>query len=332
MDSPLVITLGDPAGIGPEIIAGAYAARAEHKLPPFCVIGDIAVLTEATKRHGSVISVANVSHVSDAAEHFETYLPCLSVPVSTSINPGVPSPDNGPSIIKCLETACQLAKAGAASAVVTAPVSKSILYHAGFDFPGQTEFFADRCDTQQYAMMLAGPNLKVVPATIHIPLSQVPSTLTAPLVEQTIRTTHAALKTDFGITTPRIAVTGLNPHAGEAGDIGTEDRDLIAPVIQALVAEGLGISGPHSADGLFHARARQGYDAVVAMYHDQALIPLKILNFDDGVNVTIGLPIVRTSPDHGTGFDIVGTGKARAGSMIAAIDLAGRIAARRARK
>lgn len=316
--------MGDPAGIGPEIVAQAWSQAASAGLKPFVYACD-----PATVSH---VPTKIVSALSDAEAAFKTALPILPTPLTQSPIPGKPNPANAPHIMQSLRDAARFCLNGAASAVVTAPVAKEQLYSAGFTAPGQTEFLADVCDTprEETVMMLAGPSLRVVPLTIHIPLKEVPAALTQTLIVSRAITTHAALKTDFGIAQPRLALCGLNPHAGENGAIGREDSDVIAPAITQLRTLGIDANGPFSADTLFHPEARTGYDAALAMYHDQGLIPIKTLHFYDGVNTTLGLPIVRTSPDHGTAFDIAGKGRADARSMIAAIQLAGEIAARRA--
>ncbi|HRD75460.1 MAG TPA: 4-hydroxythreonine-4-phosphate dehydrogenase PdxA, partial [Hyphomicrobiaceae bacterium] len=258
------------------------------------------------------------------------------IPTDVRVEAGRPTSTNAEAIVRSIERAVAFAEAGEAAAVVTCPIAKSVLQSAGFKHPGHTEFLAHLAETRRRGttirpvMMLAGPDLRVVPLTIHIPLADVPRAISRPLIIETTRITADALRRDFGLASPRIAITGLNPHAGESGTLGREEIETIGPAIGELKAGGLHVTGPHSADALFHAAARATYDAVIAMYHDQALIPLKTLAFDDGVNVTLGLPFVRTSPDHGTAFDIAGTGAARPESLIAALKLASEIATRRA--
>ncbi len=250
--------------------------------------------------------------------------------------PGCPSPDHAAAIIGAIDLATQAVQSGTARAMVTNPIAKSVLYAAGFGFPGHTEYLAHlaeqggRTRPVRPVMMIASATLNVVPVTVHIPLADVPAALSASVLRETILITHAALMTDFGIARPRLAVAGLNPHAGESGTIGHEERDMILPVIADLKARGIDVTGPHSADTLFHAAARARYDVAIAMYHDQALIPIKTLAFDTGVNVTLGLPFIRTSPDHGTAFDIAGTGASSPSSLIEAILLADRMATSRA--
>jgi 4-hydroxythreonine-4-phosphate dehydrogenase len=335
--APLALTMGDPAGIGLDITIAAWLARHERSLPPFVFLGDPDALARRAALLGHDLPIARVGSLSDGHRHFATALPVLSVPCAQPVHPGTPDTANGQATIAAIEQAVTVVMTGEARAIVTNPIAKSVLYASGFAHPGHTEFLgvlADQARPGQKCtpvMMLASDVLKVVPVTIHVPLAAVPGLLTADLLMATIRATHHALIQDFGIVAPRIAVTGLNPHAGESGTIGTEDRDLIAPVIAQLIVEGMTITGPHPADTLFHATARTRYDAVVAMYHDQALIPIKTLAFDSGVNVTLGLPFVRTSPDHGTAFDIAGTGRASPESLIQALLMADRMATARAR-
>jgi 4-hydroxythreonine-4-phosphate dehydrogenase len=267
----------------------------------------------------------------DAIAAFARALPVLPCPLPVPVATGAPSPGAAPAVTASIERAVALTLDGETAAVVTNPIAKHILASAGFPHPGHTEYLGALAEARGLAaipvMMLSGAGLRVVPITIHIPLADVPAALTTPLIIETARVTAAGLRRYFGVTTPRLAFTGLNPHAGENGMLGHEDRDIIAPALAALAAEGYHVSGPHPADTLFHARARKTYDVALAMYHDQALIPLKTLAFDEGVNVTLGLPFIRTSPDHGTAFDIAGTGKARPDSLIAALRMAGQMAA-----
>ena len=268
----------------------------------------------------------------DAAAVYACALPLVQVDDPGDIVPGDPNLAGARCALDSLEIAVGLARTGSASGVVTGPVSKAQLYAIGFTYPGQTEFIAERCglSTGNVVMMLAGPSLRAVPVTIHTALADVPRALTADLIMTRIRVTARALQRDFGIEDPRLAVAGLNPHAGEGGTLGREEIDIIGPALDALRAEGLDIVGPLSADSMFHAEARARYDAAICMYHDQALIPLKTLDFSDGVNVTLGLPIIRTSPDHGTAFGIAGTGAANPAAICAAIRMASECAARRA--
>ncbi|WP_257540170.1 4-hydroxythreonine-4-phosphate dehydrogenase PdxA [Sphingobium sp. CFD-1] len=316
---PFAVSLGDPAGIGPEIVAKSWVMREARGLPPFFAVGDAASL-----RAVWLGPIATISTPQEAAEAFGSALPCLQVVEAGEIAPGSPSIDGARTALQALEVAVGLARSGSAAGIVTAPVGKEQLYGVGFAHPGQTEFVAERCGVAPHnaVMMLAGPSLKVVPITIHIPLAEVPAALTIDLIRARALTTAKGLHRNFGIARPRLVVAGLNPHAGEGGALGREEIDIIGPAVESLRAEGLDIRGPFAADGLFHSRARESYDAALCMYHDQALIPLKTLHFDDGVNMTLGLPIVRTSPDHGTAFGIAGTDSANPGAMMAALKMA----------
>ncbi len=322
----LAVALGDPAGIGPEIIAQAWAQRAEAGLAPFFAIGDQRSLRAVWDG-----PITIVSGPDEAARVFDGALPLIQVDDPGEIVPGEPNLAGARCALDSLEIAVGLTRAGSARAVVTGPVSKAQLYAIGFTHPGQTEFIAERCGMAagNTVMMLAGPSLRTVPITIHTPLSDVASQLTTELIVSRARVAARGLQRDFGIAAPRLAVAGLNPHAGEGGTLGREEIDIITPAIEALRAEDIDAFGPLAADTMFHAAARERYDAAICMYHDQALIPLKTLHFDAGVNVTLGLPIVRTSPDHGTAFDIAGKRLARPDAIIAAIRMAGDCAARR---
>ena len=325
--APLAVALGDPAGIGPEIVAAAWAARVERRVPPFFAIGDLRAVKAVWD--GPIVVLGAPG---DAAAMFPHALPLVQVDDPGEIVPGVPNLPGARCALDSLEIAVGLCRAGTASGVVTGPVAKAQLYAIGFTYPGQTEFIAERCGVAEgnVAMMLAGPTLRTVPVTIHTPLAQVASVLTTELIVARGRVVARGLQRDFGIAAPRLAVAGLNPHAGENGMLGRQEIEVIAPAIELLRAEGIDVTGPYSADGMFHPAARARFDAALCMYHDQALIPLKTLHFDDGVNVTLGLPIVRTSPDHGTAFDLAGQGRASPAPMIAAIRMAGEAAARRA--
>jgi len=318
---PIALTCGEPAGIGPET---AVAAR--HRLGqavPFFWIGDPAHLPEGT-------DWAAIKTPQDALAVPGPVLPVLVHDFPAPNRPGHPDPANAAAVVAVIRKAAALVQSGSASAMCTAPISKKALKEgAGFAFPGHTEFLAHLAGVGHVVMMLACPALRVVPATIHIPLADVPAALTTRLVQDTIRLTHAGLVRDFGIATPRLAVAGLNPHAGEGGMIGREEIEVIIPALNRLRGDGLLIDGPLSADTMFHAGARARYDAAVAMYHDQALIPIKTLDFSGGVNVTLGLPFIRTSPDHGTAFDIAGQGRADPSSLIAALAMAARMVAAR---
>jgi 4-hydroxythreonine-4-phosphate dehydrogenase len=326
--TPLALTLGDPAGIGPDITLLAYAARASEDIPPFVLLGDEAVLAARADALGLSVPLATVTDANEALDIFGDALPVLPIEIAGNVVAGRPDLAAMPAVEQSIEDAVSLVRDGAARAVVTNPISKSLLYQVGFTFPGHTEFLAALAngrgsDTPLLpVMMLAAGPFRVVPVTIHIPLVDVPTTLTKELLLATIRTTDKDLRRFFGLARPRLAVTGLNPHAGEDGSLGREEIDIITPAIESARAEGLDVTGPHPADTLFHDAARQHYNAALCMYHDQALVPFKTLAFEEGVNVTLGLPFVRTSPDHGTAFDIAGTGKANPRSLIEALRLA----------
>lgn len=321
--APLAVSLGDPAGIGPEVIAKAWAVRSAHRLAPFFCIGDRRSLEAVWD--GPILPI---SHPSEAMNCFEQGLPLLQVDDPGEIEPGNPNLAGARCALDSLELAVGLARSNAVSGLVTGPVAKAQLYAIGFAHPGQTEFVAERCGiaAENVAMMMVGPDLRTIPVTIHRSLASVPDVLTADLIMSRARTVARGLVRDFGIARPRLAVAGLNPHAGEGGAMGREEVDIIKPAIAQLRDEGLDVSGPWSPDTMFHTAARAGYDAAICMYHDQALIPLKTLYFDSGVNMTLGLPLLRTSPDHGTAFGIAGRGEANPRAMIAAIALAGQCA------
>ena len=328
---PLALSLGDPAGVGPELACAAWMERRSAGLSPFFVIGSISVLAGAAQARGLTVPLLAIESPAGAAECFADVLPVLDI-AGLDYAPGAPSKAGAELALQSLEIATGLVCGGAAAALVTSPVAKAQLAAVGFSHPGQTEYVAERCgvSARNAVMMLAGPSLRVVPVTVHTALAEVPGLLTIELIRNRTAIAAAALIRDFGIERPRIVVAGLNPHAGENGRFGREEIEIIAPAVALLRAEGIDVTGPLAADGLFHAEARARYDLAVCMYHDQALIPLKALDFDHGVNVTLGLPIVRTSPDHGTAFSIAGTGLARVGPTLAAIRLAGKCAARRA--
>lgn len=319
---PIALSCGEPAGVGPEIAVAAW--RALGPALPFFWIGDPDHLPKGTP-------VALIDSPADTPHAIQRGLPVLAHPFAGRAIPGTPDPANAASVIAAIARGVDLVQSGGAAALCTAPIHKKALIDgANFAYPGHTEYLAALAGVDDVVMMLACDALRVVPTTIHIPLSQITVQLTASVLTQTIRITHAALIRDFGIESPRISVAGLNPHAGECGAMGSEDADLIAPVIAKLRAEGMDLRGPASADTMFHASARALYDAAICMYHDQALIPIKTIDFAGGVNVTLGLPFIRTSPDHGTAFDIAGTGRADPTSLIAALRMANRMAARRA--
>lgn len=312
MTAPLALSCGDPAGVGGEIAAAAW--RALGPKAPFALIGD------ADWAAGFGVPVARIDRIEDAARAAQSALPVLHRPFPAPVVPGAPAPANAAPVIAAIEDAVALARAGRAGGVVTLPINKKALKDgADFAHPGHTEFLAHLDGAARAVMLLMGPAMKVVPATIHIALADVPAALTAELIEDTARILHAALIRDFGIAAPRIAVAGLNPHAGEGGVMGREEIDVIAPVIARLRADGMDMAGPLPADTMFHAPARAKWDAALCMYHDQALIPIKTLDFDRGVNTTLGLSFIRTSPDHGTAYDIAGKGVASATSLIEAI-------------
>ncbi len=316
---PIAVTCGEPAGVGPEIIA--KARKALGKSVPFYAIGDPRHFKEVAA------SIAIIEHPVQAKDLPGETLPVLSHPFSGHARAGSADPANAQGVIDVIALAVEHVQSGAAAAICTAPIHKKALQDgAGFAYPGHTEYLAALAGVDRVVMMLAGPELRVVPTTIHIALQDVVGALTRELLEETIRITHAGLIRDFGITAPRLAVAGLNPHAGEGGAMGDEEISLIRPVLDQLRAEGFDLRGPGSADTMFHASARRTYDAAICMYHDQALIPIKTLDFDRGVNITLGLPFIRTSPDHGTAFDIAGTGKANPTSMIEALKRAAEMA------
>ena len=326
--APLVLTLGEPAGVGAEIIAKAWSALSDQA--PFAVIGDLRLL------EAQGIPVREIGDLSDAATFFARAMPVLNHPAPAPIAAGQPDPRNAGVVADWIERAVSLALMGKASGVVTAPIAKAPLYAAGFRFPGHTEFIAELTADAPYAgtrgpvMMLTAKNLRACLVTIHVALDQVPELVTEERVARTARVVHETLRRDFGIARPRLALAALNPHAGEGGALGLQEITVLKPTAEALRAEGIDITDPLPADTMFHDEARARYDAAICLYHDQALIPVKTLDFWGGVNATLGLPVIRTSPDHGTGFDIAGKGIARPDSLIAAIRLASEMAAARA--
>jgi 4-hydroxythreonine-4-phosphate dehydrogenase len=329
--APLALSLGDPAGIGPELIAAAWSRREAERLGRFVAVGGARLLAQAAQQRGLAVPIRIVASAGEAAEVFDSALPVLDGP-DGDYRPGAPDEAGARLALASLSQATRLALAGEAGGLVTGPVAKARLAKIGFTQPGQTEFVADMCGVarEDAVMMLAGPSLRTVPLTIHEALADVPRLLTSDLIVRRARVVAQALIRDFGIAQPRLAMCGLNPHAGEQGLFGDEEARIIAPAVARLRAEGLEVTGPHSADTLFAPREREGFDVALAMYHDQALIPIKALDFDQGVNVTLGLPIVRTSPDHGTAFAIAGRGEADPGALCAAIRMASACAARRA--
>ena len=329
-DAPLALSVGDPSGIGPEIAIAAWQAGDSAGVPPFYLLADPALIEARARQVGAAVTIAETLP-QQAAHHFHRALPIVPLDARHLDSPGEPDTANAAGIIEAIDRAVADCFAGRAAAVVTCPIAKKPLYDAGFRFPGHTEYLAHLASRHTGAevtpvMLLAGPELRTVPVTIHIPLADVPKRLTSELIVATARITAADLRHRFGIARPRLAIAGLNPHAGEDGAMGLEDRSIVLPAVKALQAEGIDAVGPLPADTMFHPRARAGYDAALCMYHDQALIPAKTLAFDEAVNVTLGLPFIRTSPDHGTAFDIAGRGIARADSLIAALRLARRLA------
>jgi 4-hydroxythreonine-4-phosphate dehydrogenase len=324
---PIAVTLGDPAGIGPDIALQAWHARKAQNLPPFAVYGEAGALRQRARALGLEVPVAVIERLEAATSLFVDALPV--------VRPAAPVRTADAGIVAAIEEATAAALAGTALALVTNPIAKRSLAAVSLPYPGHTAFLgqlAERhtgCSPIRPIMMLAAPELRVVPATVHIPLARVPGALSRTLILDTGRIVARAMVEDFGVPRPRIAVAGLNPHAGEDGLIGSEEVEIIAPALAELKAEGLAVTGPRSADSMFHPEARAGYDVAIAMYHDQALIPLKTLAFDSGVNATLGLPFVRTSPDHGTAYALAGTGKARPTSFIAALRLAAEMGMRR---
>ncbi|MFN9632600.1 MAG: 4-hydroxythreonine-4-phosphate dehydrogenase PdxA [Erythrobacteraceae bacterium] len=327
--APLAIALGDPAGIGPEVILGAWLRlRAERRAPPAFVVGGPTVLRAAAEALGLDYPIVPIADPAEALFASAAGLPVMAG-LDAPWTPGAPSPEGAKLALASLSWATKFALSGVAAGLVTAPIAKSALAAIGWDYPGQTEFLADACGKpyRDAVMMLAGPSLRTVPLTVHVALADVPGLLSADLIIHKARIVAAGLYREFGIAAPRLAIAALNPHAGENGQFGDEEARIIAPAIAALQAEGIDAFGPVPGDALFMPRARSSYDAALCMYHDQALIPLKALEVDEGVNVTLGLSVIRTSPDHGTAFDIAGKGLADPGAMAAAIMMAAEMAA-----
>lgn len=328
---PIALTMGDPAGIGGELSLRAWLAL-RHSSRCFVLLDGperLGRLATALQLDVPVVPVQSLAAASDVFPHA---LPVLPIPLAAEPRPGQPDPANAKAVIAAIERATRLALHGEAGAVVTNPINKGVLYQAGFAYPGHTEFLAALTGVPgQEIMMLASPSLRVVPVTVHVSLRHALALLKPESIAAAARTTAAALRHDFGIAAPRLAIAGLNPHAGEQGALGDEETTIIAPAMATLRAGGIDVSGPWPPDTMFTAAARARYDAAICMYHDQALIPLKTLDMDHGVNVTLGLPIVRTSPDHGTAYDIAGKGIADPTSLIAAITLAAELAERRMR-
>lgn len=326
-DLPLAVTSGEPAGIGPDLTLLAWTRRKALQLPAFYIRTDPGFLEQRAARLGLKVPIARVDpHEANGA--FTKNLPVVSTGAAITDMPGVEQEAAADSVITSIRTCVEDVRAGRACAVVTNPITKSALYQAGFDYPGHTEYLGVLGDelwdvpSQRPVMLIAGPELMVVPVTIHIPLADVPRALSKTLIVETARIVHQDLKDRFGIADPRLAFCGLNPHAGENGTIGTEERELITPAIAQLNREGIVATGPYPADTLFHPEARASYDCAIGMYHDQVLVPAKTIGFDEAVNVTLGLPFVRTSPDHGTAYSLAGTGRARIDSFAASLRLA----------
>jgi 4-hydroxythreonine-4-phosphate dehydrogenase len=330
MAKPLALTSGEPAGIGPDITLKAWLRRKELKLPAFYLLGDREFLARRASSLGLKVELAEV-RAEDASATFADALPVVATGHAATAQPGQPDPTSADAAIASIRQAVGDVVSGRASAVVTNPIAKSVLYRAGFRHPGHTEYLAELAatagHTPQPVMMLWSPALAVVPVTIHLSLREAIARLSSALIVSTARIVVADLKARFGLANPRLAVAGLNPHAGEHGSLGTEDLTIVTPAVEILRGEGIEITGPLPADTMFHEAARKSYDCAICMYHDQALIPIKTIAFDDAVNITLGLPFIRTSPDHGTAFDIAGTGRADPSSLIAALRLAARIAA-----
>ncbi len=332
MPSPLALTLGEPAGIGPDITFAAWRRRAELGLAPFYLLADPAFVARRAERIAPDVTIAVVEPQA-AGTAFETALPVVDIGVTVSAEPGHPDRSSAPAALTAIRRAVADVSTGVASAIVTNPIAKNVLYRSGFAEPGHTEYLGKLVEEAtgvavRPVMMLWSPELAVVPVTIHLALKDVVARLTTDLIVETGRIVARDLRDRFDIARPRLAIAGLNPHAGEDGALGDEDQTVVRPAVERLRSEGINARGPLPADSLFHEAARASYDVALAMYHDQALIPIKTLAFDHAVNVTLGLPFVRTSPDHGTAFDIAGTGRADPASLIAALQLAARLSSR----
>lgn len=327
---PLALSIGDPSGIGPEIALAAWSRSKADEVPAFYLLGDAALLAARARTLGLDVPMAETTPAA-VMDIFATALPVVPLQDPMIDAPGAPRAENAAGTLEAIERGVQDVKAGRAAAIVTLPIAKKPLYEAGFAHPGHTEFLAELAarhwgGTHRAVMMIAGPDLRTVPVTIHVPLAKVPSLLSEELIVETAEIVARDLAARFRMAAPRLAIAGLNPHAGEGGAMGAEDEAIVRPAVERLRAMGIEASGPLPADTMFHARARAGYDAAICMYHDQALIPAKTLAFDEAVNVTLGLPFIRTSPDHGTAFDIAGKGVARSDSLIAALKMARQMA------
>lgn len=331
---PLALSMGEPAGIGAEIALKAWLQRNGAELPPFFIIADPDHLAEEAARSGLSVALQTIAAPVETGAVFAKALPVLPLRLAVRPQPGSPDAANAPMTIAAIERAVRLVQAGEAGAIVTNPIHKAALYGAGFKYPGHTEYIAALCGVPHPVMMLAAhapdPALRVVLVSIHVSLRQAIDSLSSDAIRRVSEIAASALRRDFGIAKPRLAVAGLNPHAGEAGAMGREDVEIVAPAVKTLQAAGIDAFGPLPPDTMFHAEARKHYDAAICMYHDQGLIPLKTLDFERGVNVTLGLPILRASPDHGTAFDIAGKGIASPGSLIAALHLAAEMVQHRA--
>jgi len=332
MPSPLALTLGEPAGIGPDITFAAWRRRAEFGLAPFYLLADPGFVARRAERIAPDVTIAVVEPQA-AGTAFETALPVVDIGVTVTAEPGRPDRSSAPAALTAIRRAVADVSTGVASAIVTNPIAKNVLYRSGFAEPGHTEYLGKLVEEAtgvavRPVMMLWSPELAVVPVTIHLALKDVVARLTTDLIVETGRIVARDLRDRFDIARPRLAIAGLNPHAGEDGALGDEDQSVVRPAVERLRSEGINARGPLPADSLFHEAARASYDVALAMYHDQALIPIKTLAFDHAVNVTLGLPFVRTSPDHGTAFDIAGTGRADPASLIAALQLAVRLSSR----
>jgi 4-hydroxythreonine-4-phosphate dehydrogenase len=328
-NAPLALTIGEPAGVGGEIALKAWQARNSEHLPPFFVLDVPERLTQLAAALKLDVPVRAIAAPEDANAIFATALPVLPITLPRPVVPGKLDTGNAPAVIGAIRQTVEFVQQGRAGAIVTNPIQKETLYAAGFKHPGHTEYLAELAGGVTPVMMLAGPELRVVPVTIHVSVRAAVAALTTEDIVTAGKITAAGLQRDFGIAKPRLAVAGLNPHAGENGTIGREDIEIVAPAVKALREAGIDVVGPMAPDTMFHAAARQRYDVAICMYHDQALIPLKTLDFDRGVNITLGLPFIRTSPDHGTALDIAGKGVANPASLIAALALAGELVQRR---
>ena len=324
--------MGEPAGIGGELTLKAWLGRVDNRLPVFMALDDPQRLAQLAFDLGWTVPLVEIDDPAQAASIFGHALPVLPIPLGFQVKPGQPEPDAVKSVTRSIKTGVELCRSGQAAALVTNPIHKHVMHQGGFAYPGHTEYLAALLNLDDNeVMMLACPDLKVVPVTIHVSLSQAIATLSEDKIVHIATITARALTQDFGMARPRLAIAGLNPHAGEDGHMGTEDIRIIAPAVARLKAAGIDAQGPLPPDTMFHAQARSRYDVAICMYHDQALIPLKTLGFEIGVNVTLGLPIIRTSPDHGTAFDLAGTGQASAQSLISALNMASEIAHHRTR-